>query len=139
MLDQQTTQVADYEQIWVEGLNRGDTSGAERAFHPDSVIHITGSAVPDLDLPGFKQMVAVLLGAFPDIHFTIEDQIAAGDKVAMRWRAVGTNTGPFGGAPPTGKRVEVEGLIFDRVVDGRVAERWEQWDQPAMMRQLGFA
>jgi predicted ester cyclase len=45
----------------------------------------------------------------------------------------------LGAAPATGKRVRVEGLIFDRVVGGRVAERWEQWDQPAMLHQLGFA
>jgi predicted ester cyclase len=84
-------------------------------------------------------MVSVLLAAFPDLHFTVEDQITAGEKVAMRWVVEGTNTGPFGAAPPTGKRIHVEGVIFDRVVDGRVVERWEQWDQPAMMRQLGLA
>ena len=84
-------------------------------------------------------MVSVLLTAFPDLRFTIQDQITAGEKVAMRWLAEGTNTGPFGAAPPTGKPIRVEGLIFDRVLDGRVAERWEQWDQPAMLRQLGLA
>lgn len=131
--------VVEYERNWIESLNRGDVSGADEAFAPDCVIHITGSPVPDLDLGGFKQMVSVLLAAFPDLHFTVEDQITAGEKVAMRWVAEGTNTGPFGAAPPTGKPIRVEGLLFDRVVDGRVVERWEQWDQPAMMRQLGLA
>jgi predicted ester cyclase len=131
--------VVGYERTWVESLNRGDISGADEAFAPDCVIHITGSPVADLDLAGFKQMVGGLLAAFPDLHFTIEDQIIAGDKVALRWVAVGTNTGPVGAAPPTGKSIRVEGLILDRVADGRVAERWEQWDQPAMLRQLGFA
>ena len=135
----QVLEVIEYERKWVEALNRGDVSAADAAFAPDCVIHITGSPVPALDLAGFKQMLAGLLTAFPDLHFTIEDQIVAGDKVAMRWFAEGTNTGPFGNAPATGKPVRVEGLLFDRVVDGRVAERWEQWDQPAMLRQLGFA
>ena len=131
--------VVEYQRNWTDSLNRGDVSGADEAFAPNCVIHITGSSVPDLDLAGFKQMLSVLLAAFPDLHFTIEDHINAGEKVATRWVAEGTNAGAFGGAPPTGKPIRVEGIIFDRVLDGRVAERWEQWDQPAMLRQLGLA
>ena len=72
------------------------------------------------------------------ISITIEDQIVSGDKVGTRWTAEGTNTGAFGEVPATGRRVRVDGLILDRVENGRVAERWEQWDQMAMMRQLGL-
>ena len=135
----ETQQIAAYERTWVEGLNRGDVSAADLAFAPDCVIHITGSPAADLDLTGFKQMVAGLLAAFPDLRFTIEEQLVDGDRVATRWAAQGTHTGPLGGAPPTGKPVRIDGLILDHVVNGRVAERWEQWDQPAMLRQLGFA
>ena len=131
--------VVEYERKWIDSLNRGDVSGADEAFAPGCVIHITGSPVPDLDVAGFKQMVSVLLTAFPDLHLTIEDQITSGEKVAIRWVAEGTNTGPFGAAPPTGKPIRVEGLLFDRVINGRAAERWEQWDQPAKLHQLGLA
>jgi predicted ester cyclase len=131
-------QVTMYEQVWVDGLNRGDVSVADRAFTADCIIHITGSPERDLGLPGFKQMIAGLLAAFPDLRLTIEDQIVAGDKVATRWTAEGTHTGPLGEVQPTGKRVKVDGLILDRVVGDRVAERWEQWDQVAMLRQLGL-
>ena len=139
---QQTSQVltiVDYQRNWIDALHRGDLSAADVVFAPDCVIHITGSPVPDLDVAGFKQMVGGLFAAFPDIRFTMDDQIVSGDKVAIRWSAEGTHTGPLGDAPPTGKRVRIEGLLFDRVVDGCVAERWEQWDQPGMLRQLGFA
>ena len=136
---QQPLEVVEYQRTWVEALNRGDVSGADATFAPDCVIHITGSPAPDLDLAGFKEMLAGFFRAFPDVRFTMEDQIVAGDKVAIRWTAEGTHTGPLGAAPPTGKRVRIDGLLFDRVVAGRVAERWEQWDQPAMLRQLGFA
>jgi len=136
---QKTLEVVEYQRTWVEALNRGDVAGADAAFAPDCVIHITGSPGPDLDLAGFKQMLAGFFAAFPDLRFTMEDQIVAGDKVAIRWTAEGTHTGPLGEAPATGKRVRIDGLLFDRVADGRVAERWEQWDQPAMLRQLGFA
>ena len=138
MTTQQTVQATDYEQRWVEGLNRGDIALADETFAPDCVIHITGSPDPNLSVDGFKQMVGGLLAAFPDLHFSIEDQIVVGDKVGTRWTAEGTNTGPFGEVPPTGRRMHVDGLILDRVENGRVVERWEQWDQMAMMRQLGL-
>jgi steroid delta-isomerase-like uncharacterized protein len=132
-------ELVEYQRKWVEALNRGDADGADESFTPDCIIHITGSPVPDLDLAGFKQMLNGFFAAFPDLHFTMNDQIDAGDKVAIRWSAEGTHTGPLGAAPPTGKRVRMDGVLFDRVVDGLVAERWEQWDQPGMLRQLGFA
>jgi predicted ester cyclase len=131
-------QVTAYQQAWFDGLNRGDVSAADRAFTPDCVIHITGSPERNLGLPGFKQMVAGLLAAFPDLRFTTEDQVVAGDNVTTRWTAEGTHTGPLGEVGPTGKRIKIDGLILDRVVGDRVAERWEQWDQVGMMRQLGL-
>lgn len=136
---QQTQEITEYERVWSDGLNRGDVSAADAVFAPDCVIHITGSPTPDLNVDGFKQMVTGLLTAFPDIRFTIEDQITAGDKVATRWTADGTNTGRLGDAPPTGKHVHIDGLILDRVRDRKVVERWEQWDQMGMLRQLGMA
>jgi predicted ester cyclase len=84
-------------------------------------------------------MMAGFLRAFPDLHITIEEQLVQGDHVAFRWRATGTHTGPLGAAPPTGKSVVLDGLILDRVAEGKVRERWEQWDQSRMLQQLGFA
>jgi predicted ester cyclase len=131
-------QVTTYEQTWVDGLNRGDVSAADKVFLPDCVIHITGSPERNLGLAGFKQMVAGLLAAFPDLRLTIEDQVVSGDKVTTRWTAEGTHTGPLGEVKPTRKRMRIDGLILDRVVGVRVAERWEQWDQMGMMQQLGL-
>jgi steroid delta-isomerase-like uncharacterized protein len=131
--------VIAYERTGIEGLNRGDVSAADRAFAPDCVIHINGSPQPNLSLGGFKEMVTGLLGAFPDLHFTVEDQIVAGDKVAIRWSAEGTNSGAFGSVPATGRHIQIGGLVLDRVVDGKVVERWEQWDQMGMLQQLGLA
>ena len=132
-------QAATCQHTWIDGLNRGDVSAADKVFAADCVIHINGSPHRDLGLAGFKQMIAGLLAAFPDLRLVIEDQIAAGDKVATRWVAEGTNSAPFGSVPATGRRVRVDGLILDRVADGRIVERWEQWDQAGMMQQLGLA
>ena len=131
--------VVEYERVWVEGLNRGDVSAADAAFAPDCVVHITGVAEPLRGVGPWKEMISGLLRAFPDLHLTIEDQLVQGDRVAIRWRASGTHTGPLGAAPATGRSISLDGLIFDRVADGRVQERWEQWDQSLMLQQLGFA
>ena len=129
----------DYQRIWVEGLNRGDVSAADAAFAPDCVVHITGVPAPFRSVTQWKEFVAGMLNAFPDIHFTMEDQLIQGDLVAHRWHATGTHKGPLGPAPATGKAIAVDGLIVDRLVEGKVQERWEQFDQSLMLQQLGFA
>lgn len=129
----------EYQRIWVDGLNRGDVSAADAVFAPDCVVHITGVPAPLSSVSHWKEFVAVMLNAFPDLHFTMEEQLIQGDMVAFRWHATGTHNGPLGAAPPTGKTIAVDGLIVDRVVDGKVQERWEQFDQAVMLQQLGFA
>jgi predicted ester cyclase len=94
---------------------------------------------PNLSVDGFKQMVAGLLGAFPDLRITIEDQIVAGDKVTTRWTAEGTHRGALGPVPATERRIRIDGMILDRLAAGQIVERWEQWDQMAMLQQLGLA
>ena len=140
MINQKTSTplISEYEQKWVDGLNSGNVSLADEVFHPDSVIHINGNPQRDLLLDDFKQMVTGLLAAFPDLHFTINDDFSSGEKVSTRWTAKGTNTGAFGEMQATGKVVEIEGLIIDYVVNGKVAKRWELWDQMSMMQQLGL-
>lgn len=91
--------VVEHERVWVEGLNRGDVSGANRAFAQDCVIHITGQAEPVRGVEAWKQFVGGLLVAFPDLRFTMEDQLVAGDRVAFRWRATGTHIGALGEIP----------------------------------------
>ena len=66
-------------------------------------------------------------------------EIVPGDKVATRWTAEGTNNGALGPVPATGRRMRITGLILDRVVGGKVVERWEQWDQMGLLQQLGLA
>ncbi len=140
MINQENTTlvISEYEQKWVDGLNSGNISVADEVFLPDCVIHINGNPQRDLSLDNFKQMIAGLLVAFPDLHFTINDQFTSGQKVGTRWTAKGTNKGPFGEMQATGRAVEIEGLIIDHVVNGRVVKRWELWDQMAMMQQLGL-
>ncbi|HLE90092.1 MAG TPA: ester cyclase [Anaerolineales bacterium] len=86
---------------------------------------------------GSKQFVTVYRNAFPDVHFTIDEQIAEGDKVVTRWTAHGTHQGELAGIPATGKSSTVTGIVVDRLVNGKIAESWGIFDQFGMMQQLG--
>jgi steroid delta-isomerase-like uncharacterized protein len=86
---------------------------------------------------GSKQFVQVYLNAFPDVHFTIDDQIAEGDKVMTRWTASGTHKGELAGIPATGKSSTVTGINVERIMNGKIVESWGIFDQFGMMQQLG--
>jgi len=133
-----TKDLVAYQRVWVEGVNHGDLSTADKAFAKDCVIHITGQAEPLKGTAAWKQYIGSFVAAFPDLKFVMEDQIVQGDKVAHRWRCTGTHTGPLGPVPPTGKKVKISGLIIDRLVNGKVKERWEQFDNTSLLRQLGL-
>jgi steroid delta-isomerase-like uncharacterized protein len=86
---------------------------------------------------GAKQLVTVYRNAFPDLHFTIDEQIAEGDKVVTRWTADGIHKGELLGMPATGKSSTVSGIVVDRFANGKIAESWSIFDQFGMMQQLG--
>jgi steroid delta-isomerase-like uncharacterized protein len=86
---------------------------------------------------GVKQIVTAVRAGFPDVHFTIEDLIAEGDKVVGRWTFRGTHQGDFMGILPTGKKVSVMGIAIYRVARGKIAEAWVAWDAMGLMQQLG--
>ncbi len=86
---------------------------------------------------GVKELIAGYRAAFPDIHVTIEDQIADGDLVVSRWSAKGTHQGELMGMPATGKQATVTGITIDRIADGRIVESWDNWDTLGLMQQLG--
>ena len=86
---------------------------------------------------GTKQLVTVYRNAFPDVRFTIDEQIAEGDKVVTRWTAHGTHKGELVGIPATGKSSTVTGITVDRIENGKIAENWAIFDQFGMMQQLG--
>lgn len=95
-------------------------------------------------LPGQQQgrdgLKAVLMGfraAFPDIHWTISEQISEGDKVVTRFTWTGTHHDTFLGVPATGRRVEVKGVVIDRLDSGKMADSRILMDTLSLMQQLG--
>jgi steroid delta-isomerase-like uncharacterized protein len=75
--------------------------------------------------------------AFPDLHITVEDVIAEGDKVVGRNSVTGTHQGEYMGLPPTGKPVAYNEIFIFRFVNGRIAETWGVVDVVSQMKQLG--
>ena len=94
----------------------------------------TGEVVSLDKLKGFA---GAWRGAFPDWHSTFEELIAEGDRVAERWTGRGTHRGELQGIPPTGKRVEVPGSVFYRIVGGKIVGFRGQLDMMNLMQQLG--
>ncbi len=122
--------------LFEEVYNQGNLDAADEMVASDMVIHEPSHDIRGRD--GAKQFVAMLRAGFPDIHFTIEDQIAEEDRVVTRFTARGTHTGEFRGIPATGKQIRVTGTKTDRISDGKCVERWTNIDQLGMMQQLGI-
>ena len=78
-----------------------------------------------------------LLAAFPDLHITVEDQIAEGDEVALRYRGEGTHRGEWRGIAPTGKRIRYTDILIQRFEGDKIAEFWAQPDLLGLLQQLG--
>jgi steroid delta-isomerase-like uncharacterized protein len=86
---------------------------------------------------GYRQFIEIYLAAFPDLHFTINDQISDGDKVVTRWTGTGTHKGALMGIAPTGKRATVTGITISRFQGGKVVEGWGNADNLGILQQLG--
>jgi predicted ester cyclase len=81
---------------------------------------------------------AMFFVAFPDLHVSIDDMFAEGDKVVTRITMTGTFTGEFRGLAPTGKRYSGTGIIITQWLNGKEIEAWFVYDQLAFYRQLGI-
>jgi predicted ester cyclase len=121
-----------------EVFGQGKLAVADEIVAPDHVDRGPNS-LPGLPPgpEGSKMIVTLYRNAFPDIQFTIDEQIAEGDKVVTRWTGFGTHKGELAGIPPTGKSATVNGIGIDRIVNGKIVESWGAFDQFGMMQQLG--
>ena len=121
-----------------ELFSQGDLRVADDVFAADYVGHDPAMPQPIRGPTEFKRFVTMYRTAFPDLVLTVEDQLAEGDRVVTRFTARGTNRGPLMGIPPTGRKVTITGISIDRMVDGKSAESWTNYDLLGMMQQLGI-
>jgi steroid delta-isomerase-like uncharacterized protein len=105
--------------------------------HPQFAV-IRGVIEPaPLGMSGLKDLIASLRSAFPDLHATVEEQIAEGDKVVSRVTISGTQRGEFAGMPATGKSFTISGVSIWEVRGSLLIQEWVSWDALGMMQQLG--
>jgi steroid delta-isomerase-like uncharacterized protein len=127
---------ADAVRRWFEAFNAGDMEAERAARTEDFVAHAPGMPMP-LDGDDWEQFIGMFFGGFPDMRLEVQDIVAQGDRVAVRWVFHGTHDGEFFGIPPTGTRVTMNAIEINRVQDGKVAEHWVELDQLGMLQQLG--
>ncbi len=125
------------QRLFEEVFNERRLDRADELVAPDYLDH---AAVPGQGpgLEGAKQQRwAMYFAAIPDLHSTIDDLVAEGDKVVVRYTGEGTQQGELLGIPPTGKRFRFSGICIIRLAEGKIAENWEQDDLLGLMQQLG--
>jgi predicted ester cyclase len=121
-----------YEDVW----NGNNPETADKIVHEEYVIHDRELAA-EMQGPGlYKALASRTREIFPDMKFTVADTVAAGEKVALRWRMTGTHQGPMFGVEPTGREVELTAIEINRFADGQLIETWTQSDQLGLMDQL---
>jgi steroid delta-isomerase-like uncharacterized protein len=118
---------------WIErGFNKGDLTVVDELFASEVIVN--GQRVSRLMV---KQSMSRFLTAFPDLHVTITDSVAEGDKVVIWYSAQGTQTGEFEGIRATGKQARWYGADLFRIEKGRIVECRFVDDSLGLLRQLG--
>ena len=121
-----------------EFQNAHSLDALESIFAEDFVDHMASSGGLYLGgMDGLKRGYATFLNAFPDVHVTVEDMIAEGDKVVAYKTVAGTHRGTHLGIPPTGKRAQWQNIGIYRIKNGKIAEYWGLLDEMSLIRQLG--
>ena len=137
---QATTNKAAFRRLH-DAMNSGDAELIAKAIdevvEPDVLIR-TPLPVQATGAQALKEVFARLRQAFPDLHVTVEDVVAEGDKVVGRNSVTGTHQGEYMGLPATGRPVAYNEIFIFRFVEGRIAETWGVVDVLAQMRQLGM-
>jgi steroid delta-isomerase-like uncharacterized protein len=120
-----------------EAYTKKNLAALEEFIAPNHIDHSAAAASLAVGPEGSRQAIGMMLTAFPDLHVTVEDMIAEGDKVVVRMTMRGTQQGAFGSIPPTGKQVAVSTIDIVRIEGGKIAEEWGIDDMLGMLQQLG--
>ncbi len=124
-----------YEEVW----NKRRVELVDELMSPSHAMH--DNHLPDSGVgpEAYKRNVARFVASFPDLHLTVEDMLAENDKVAVGWTISGTHKGEFRGISPTGKKVSMEGITINHIVDGKIMDSYISADYLGLMQQLGVA
>ena len=127
---------ATVRRFYEEVFNQKNRAAIEEFVDRNGIDHALPPGLP-AGIEGSKQFITMYLTAFPDLHFTVEDMIAEGDKVVARLTTRGTQQGAFMGIPPTGKQATITAIDINRIVGGKSVEHWLNMDTLGLLQQLG--
>jgi steroid delta-isomerase-like uncharacterized protein len=128
--------VKSYNHVWDVVVNEGRTNILDTAYAEDIVLHHTKPETKGK--AGAKAYYANFVTGFSDRKFTVVESFAKGEKLVKYWRFTGTHTGVFFGIPATGKKVDVIGCTIAKVVDGKITEEQDFFDNLEFLQQLGI-
>jgi steroid delta-isomerase-like uncharacterized protein len=119
-----------FQEVW----NEGRRDAVAELLTPSAVIHDGGhdSTGPE----GFYPFYDRLRSSFSDLHIEVEDSMAVGDKLSVRWVCTARHTGDGLGVPATGTEIRVTGISILRVADGKLVEGWQNWDMLGLLEQI---
>ncbi len=126
--------------VLLELWGQGKLELADELYAPNYIDHVGRGPEPArVSGPeGIKQAVMQFRTAFPDLTYSVEEELAERDLVMTRFAARGTNLGPFLGHKPTGRVVAYTGFDLNRIERGRIVESWVNYDALALLQQLGL-
>ena len=127
----------DFFKQFVQFINTADENLAQQLISPLAKFHVPGQPEPLQGPKGYLMIIAMMRSGFPDIQWTLEEMIAEGDKVAVRYTMQGTHQGEFFGFAATGKSILVQAINFYRLVDDQIVEEYGQPDMLGLLRQIG--
>lgn len=119
-----------------EVINQGHLEAADEIVHEDFV-ELDPLPGQSQGREGLKQVIARIRTAFPDIHWTIDEVVASGDKVVSRFTWTGTHKDSFLDIPATNRSVTVRGVVIDRLSKGKMADSRILMDTMGLMQELG--
>jgi predicted ester cyclase len=120
----------------IQFVNTGNLVLANHVLAPSLVSHQPDAPMAT-DRSGFESVVLdVVRAAFPDVHVTINDLVASGDRVGVRFTAKGTHLGTFAGIPATGREVQWTANVIYRMADRQIVEAWTVWDAAGLLQQI---
>jgi steroid delta-isomerase-like uncharacterized protein len=128
---------AGQRRVWEEAFGKGNLEVIDELFAP-SYSFKSPLGIDIKGAEGFKQNLAMMRSAFPDMNISIDDMLAVDEKVVTRFTMKGTFTGEMMGIPPTGKDISVSGIVITRWENGKEVEAWESIDTLSFYQQLGI-
>lgn len=84
----------------------------------------------------FRDFYTMIRSVAPDARYQVDDLIAEGDRVVVRWRMLGTHQGAFRGIAPTGRSIVLSGIAIYRLQGGKLQERWVVSDLQGALEQI---